>query len=267
MKPQHFETIQEKIKENFLERARNGLFAEPYPGYPGSRYVASDASCTVVPKGPWCLYNEHATPLTEQEQAELRQQGVRVNEDGDPVHPWLSDMVADPVIGVIGGPGAYWHRGPNYTADPIVISRFRKKVLLIKRGDTDNWALPGGFIDGHEPPVEAALRELAEEARLGRFLRILSKPVLLYAGIVADKRTTAVSWAQTHAILFRPLLPWRHIRAEDDALGSDHSRRARRERARWFSKDELPESLFGSHRILVDEAFTCIDSRRNRRAH
>jgi ADP-ribose pyrophosphatase YjhB (NUDIX family) len=234
----------EAIKQNFLERARNGLFSVPYPGYPLARYVSDSPGVTTVPDGEWSLQNDHAQPLSTEQLEALKARGVDFSSDGNPIHPWLNDMISDPDIGVVGGPGAYWNFGPNYTADPIVISRIGKKVLLIRRDDTGSWALPGGFLDGNnEDPVHAARRELAEETRLGRIIRVVSKPVLLYAGIVADKRTTAVSWADTHAVLLRPLIPWFHVKGDDGATD-----------ARWFKLNELPRDFFGSHSILVDLA-------------
>lgn len=266
----------EAIKQNFLERARNGLFNEPYPGYPAERYVGDDPTQTAVPDGAWTLRNGHAKDLTDEQVAELKDSGIEFNADGEPIHPWLGDMIADPRIGVVGGPGAYWNIGPNRCADNIPISRLFKRVLLIRRGDTGSWALAGGFQDASDKDhFASARRELIEETRLSRFIRILSKPVLVYAGIVADKRTTAISWAHTHAVVTRPLLPWPHARANDDALSSQaqqeiqnkkkwqrlskSTRAERRERAKWFKLDKLPDDFFGSHSVLVDLAKDYID--------
>jgi ADP-ribose pyrophosphatase YjhB (NUDIX family) len=241
----------EAIKQNFLVRARNGLFDTPYPGYPAVRYVGTDPTETVIPEGDWTLHNTHAKALSDKQTAELKSSGIEFNEAGAPIHPWLSDMIADPDIGVVGGPGAYWNQGPNKCSDNIPISRLFRRVLLIKRGDTGSWALAGGFRnDNTEEPFVAARRELIEETRLSRYVRILSKPVLIYAGIVADKRTTGISWAHTHAIVTRPLLPWPHVRGRDDAT-----------KAKWFKLDKLPDDFFGSHSILVDLAKDVIDGK------
>jgi len=239
----------EIIKKNFIERARDGLFNTPYPGYPKVRYVSSDPTDTVVPEGEWTLHNDHVQNLTEEQVAELLESDIAFNSEGKPIHPWLSDMIADPGIGVVGGPGAYWNDGPNRCSDNIPISRLFRRVLLIKRGDTGSWALAGGFRDKNtEDPFNAARRELIEETGLSRFINIFSRPVLIYAGIVADKRTTATSWAHTHAVLTRPLLPWPHVNGADDAT-----------RAKWFKLDKLPADFFGSHSILVDLAIDYID--------
>jgi 8-oxo-dGTP pyrophosphatase MutT (NUDIX family) len=48
----------------------------------------------------------------------------------------------------------------------IVFSKDRSKVLLIKRRDIPIWVLPGGGIDDHETPADAAVREVFEESGL-----------------------------------------------------------------------------------------------------
>ena len=65
--------------------------------------------------------------------------------DTYPVHPniHLNDISSLPE-----GRGAFWNWGPNYTADPIVLTtEDRPQVLLIRRQDNNMLALPGGFVD------------------------------------------------------------------------------------------------------------------------
>ncbi len=55
------------------------------------------------------------------------------------------------------------------------------RVLLIRRGDSGGWALPGGTLEWGETLVESARRELEEEAgvteaRLGRLVGVYSRP-------------------------------------------------------------------------------------------
>ena len=44
----------------------------------------------------------------------------------------------------------------------VVVTNPAGKVLLIRRSDNDNWAVPGGAIDLGESLVQAAVRETRE---------------------------------------------------------------------------------------------------------
>jgi ADP-ribose pyrophosphatase YjhB (NUDIX family) len=45
----------------------------------------------------------------------------------------------------------------------VVVTNLAGEVLLIRRSDNDNWAIPGGAIDLGESLVQAAVRETREE--------------------------------------------------------------------------------------------------------
>jgi ADP-ribose pyrophosphatase YjhB (NUDIX family) len=45
----------------------------------------------------------------------------------------------------------------------VVVTNRAGDVLLIRRSDNDNWAVPGGAIDLGESMVQAAVRETREE--------------------------------------------------------------------------------------------------------
>lgn len=45
----------------------------------------------------------------------------------------------------------------------VVVANDQGEILLIKRSDNDNWALPGGAIDLGESLTQAAIRETKEE--------------------------------------------------------------------------------------------------------
>ncbi|MCH9613469.1 MAG: RNA pyrophosphohydrolase [Chlamydiia bacterium] len=51
----------------------------------------------------------------------------------------------------------------NESVKGIIISRDRKKILMIMRRDVPVWVLPGGGIEPNETPEEAVTRELKEE--------------------------------------------------------------------------------------------------------
>jgi 8-oxo-dGTP pyrophosphatase MutT (NUDIX family) len=68
----------------------------------------------------------------------------------------------------------------------VVVVNDAGEVLMIRRSDNDNWAVPGGAIDLGESMVEAAVRETREETgiecEISGLVGIYSDPkhVLLY---------------------------------------------------------------------------------------
>jgi ADP-ribose pyrophosphatase YjhB (NUDIX family) len=46
----------------------------------------------------------------------------------------------------------------------VVVTNDNGEILLIRRSDNDNWAIPGGAIDLGESMTEAAIRETREES-------------------------------------------------------------------------------------------------------
>ena len=52
------------------------------------------------------------------------------------------------------------------------------QVLLLKRSDGRGWCLPGGWMDVHETPAEAAVREVREEAGIRVEPDVYAWPIL-----------------------------------------------------------------------------------------
>lgn len=155
-------------------------------------------------------------------------------------HPWRDRHPNLPE-----GRGQFYHYGPNYTVDPIVLTHEpTPSILLIRRQDTGDWALPGGFIDEGEDPATAGRRELFEETSL--ILPTTDKPIIIYQGPVDDHRSTLHAWPETTALL------WRIARAEPVYAGDDAAS------VRWMSINQLPEKLYGSHRLLAEKAIELI---------
>lgn len=228
------------MRSQLLEVARESLKNKnSYPGYPTERLVIDNetfksSELLDLPDGPWNMNNTNL-PTAEDTQRFI-DAGYVVDSNGRPLHPLIKEMITNPEVGVVVGRGKYYQWGPNYTADPVVITNEAvRKVLLIRRGDTGNWALPGGFVDGNEDPYDSARRELKEEAGLD----IESDGTLLYRGLVGDSRATAHAWPETSAYRFIVDEPF-------DVLGGDDATEAR-----WWSEDALPEGLYGSHLELI----------------
>lgn len=223
------------------EMQKSAQYPEHYPGYPTTRlHLAFDTTADLqgieLPDGPW---NHKNTPLpTAEEAVGFIAAGYSTDAIGRPLHPWAKELLSDE-RGVITGKGAYWNWGPNFTADPIVITtEARPRILLIERSDTGLLALPGGFVDANEEPGTAALREAHEETGI----ELTTQGQLVYQGPVADLRTTLNAWAETSAYLFTVGEP-AIVKGNDDARSAD-----------WYFIDELPETLFGSHARLVQLA-------------
>lgn len=104
------------------------------------------------------------------------------------------------------GRGRLYYWGPNHAADPIVtrLDGDSLAVIVIQRGDTGAWALPGGMVDPGETPEQALEREFQEEAmgatdknkdsaaieRLSRKIFHETKGQLVYKGYIDDLRNT-----------------------------------------------------------------------------
>ncbi len=133
---------------------------------------------------------------TDEEKSRFRQLGYELDSHGRPLHPWR-----DRLPHLAEGKGFFYHWGPNYTVDPVVISQTTTpRLLLIQRGDTGRWAFPGGFLETNEDIHTAGLRELQEETGLAQ---VDSSGRVVYTGVVNDRRATLHAWPETSAILWR----------------------------------------------------------------
>jgi 8-oxo-dGTP diphosphatase len=109
-------------------------------------------------------------------------------------------------------------------------------VLLIERAHgpfEGRWALPGGFVDEHEPLERAALRELREETGLQ-----LDEVVQFrtYGDPGRDPRGHTIT-----VVFIAPVRERAAVAAADDAA-----------RAGWFPVDELPPLAFDHDRIIPE---------------
>lgn len=170
----------------------------------------------------------------------------------------------------ICGRGVLGRWGPNHAADPI-ISRWKRldngnmavgvnnkpilQFIAIKRGDTGEWAIPGGMVDPGEKVSETAIREFKEEALNSLSLtdkiqwekeidEFFSEGEVIYQGYVDDCRNTDNSWIETIAYNFHDesglTVGLLKLHAGDDAVG-----------VRWV--DITPDlKLYASHTEIVN---------------
>ena len=148
----------------------------------------------------------------------------------------------------ITGRGELGKWGPNNAADPIVIAvdpEANRKILLIQRKDTKEWALAGGMVDPGEHVSLTAKRELMEEA--GIDLETVPSTEI-FSGYVDDPRNTDNAWMETVAsMMVVDYTP--EPQAGDDAVG-----------AQWFdlvdikSLQEATGGLYASHGEIIQMA-------------
>ncbi|NTU72279.1 MAG: NUDIX hydrolase [Coriobacteriia bacterium] len=136
-------------------------------------------------------------------------------------------------------PFTYEYPRPAFTVDTVVFAgpASARKVLLVKRGMppfAGCWALPGGFVDEGERPVEAARRELSEETGLVWEGALL--PIGTWGDPGRDPRGWTVSAVYLADIGLEPL----KVVGGDDAA-----------EAAWFFADELPKLAFDHDEIVT----------------
>jgi ADP-ribose pyrophosphatase len=142
------------------------------------------------------------------------QQPLVFRADGRPLNPYGRTGTS--------GRGILGKWGPNKAVDPIVVrprplaagSRLVFQLVVIKRRDSGQWAIPGGMVDDGELVSQTLRREFTEEAAA------VSDPVerakleaaldqvfgkegeLIFEGYVDDPRNTDHAWMETTATLF-----------------------------------------------------------------
>ena len=124
------------------------------------------------------------------------------------------------------------------TTDCVIFSRndLGTKVLLVQRKldpFKGSWALPGGFVETHEPLEEAAKRELQEET--GLVIDRLEQ-LRTYGAPGRDPRGRTLTVAYIG-----------YSEKEETVKGADDAADAR-----WFDLQELPPLAFDHDQILRD---------------
>jgi len=165
----------------------------------------------------------------------------------------------------MSGRGLLGNWGPNHAADPLV-TRINPttnllEIIVVKRVDTGEWAIPGGMVDAGESVSRTLKREFGEEALASldmtpeeakqlKFLLddLFQNGHMIYEGYVDDPRNTDNSWMETRAVLFHcshSLAEKIKLKAGDDAAD-----------VRWLPLENNKEvdNLYASHKDFVLQA-------------
>jgi 8-oxo-dGTP diphosphatase len=134
-------------------------------------------------------------------------------------------------------PHCYDFPMPAATADAVVwtVGKSGWRLLLIERKSepfAGKWALPGGFINPEEPPLEACIRELHEETAV-------KAEDFRDVGVFGDPGRDPRGWTISYA--FYTLLPEGQMEAK---AGDDASRLA------WHPMKALPDLAFDHEKII-----------------
>lgn len=135
---------------------------------------------------------------------------------------------------------------PAVTTDTLVFREGKEciEVLLIKRKKEpykDYWALPGGFLEMEETPIEGAKRELSEETNLK--IDVL-KEVGTFGDIDRDPR------GRTITIVFYTFIKFKEQTASAKTDAAE---------VKWFSVKKIPEMAF-DHSDIFKEALLKLKS-------
>jgi bifunctional NMN adenylyltransferase/nudix hydrolase len=141
---------------------------------------------------------------------------------------------------------AKYGSGPFVTVDALVTHR--ERILLVARRHApgrDLWALPGGFLEGSERLLAAAIRELREETRIGcsiAELRGALRSVAVFDHPQRSQRGRTITHA--HYFALPDTAPRPQVIGADDASA-----------AQWRPLSELSgmtRELFEDHFHIVD---------------
>lgn len=284
-------------KEAFLADMREAVGGEPYPGYPeqadrlhipageiaydgdgrpifpanpNASYTVFDHSVDPSEPRPEHAFHDTGGPLPDDEANRIMWDDMEQDSRGFPLHWYGVDMVADPAIGGIIGPGYYYHPGKTLTGDLGVVARgvpaatgtneygvtpavqaseeelaaggLRLCVLMTRRSDTGQFALPGGEADEEDPDlITTALREGEEETGLH-----FDEAESLGSRLVADPRLTTCTETETElCAVDADTIPDQQPKGSSDAKW-----------AGWLVVNDqllVPRALFGSHRRMLFE--------------
>ena len=130
---------------------------------------------------------------------------------------------------------------PLTTGDAAVIDPADDRILMIRRADSGQWAMPGGALEVGETPAEGVVREVLEETGI----RCEATDLV---GIFDARLCGTVSSHHLYHFVFmcRPL----NREAPVPSLTPQEVLEVA-----WFDEREVPQDLFPGHAVRLAEVF------------
>jgi len=120
----------------------------------------------------------------------------------------------------------------------VLLFNNENELLLVYRADTNDWGVPGGYIEIGETFEQAATREVAEETGLTikdlTFFQVFSGPEFYFTYPNGDKVYNVVSCYI--------------VRDYEGEFASDNEILGHQ----FFSLDQLPEKIMSHSRVVID---------------
>ncbi len=258
-----------------LDHVAHKISYSPQPGYPPLEnrmrihHVRQRGKRLFVPNGPWQV-QPHANRagkaahlldievpnnlvrLVDSARAKRwTAEGLLLDQYNRPIHPNWQQLLADPRIGLPTGIGFFYRYGPNRTVDPVIYRNTHGplELLLIRRKDNGQWALPGGFEDPTDyDSIFAALRETEEETSLKVPITGVEQ---IHESLPIGRRATIHAWTNNKAFLMHCDQEYLYDvapEARDDAIDVG-----------WFTPQAMEQlQMFDDHPLYIQLAVSRI---------
>lgn len=159
----------------------------------------------------------------------------------------LGEHGRDPIGYTVHMEHIYDYPRPALCCDTVVLcgQGQDRRLLLVRRAAEpyrDQWALPGGFVDEGERPIDAARRELVEETG------VECECELVPLGAFGDPGRDPRGWTVSAVYVVQMADCLAELRAGEDAA-----------EVRWYPLDELPAPLAFDHDEIVALALSRLE--------
>lgn len=125
----------------------------------------------------------------------IKDANINLDKDNYPINPVERTGIR--------GRGLLGKWGPNHAADPIIAYQDSEGVMwaiVVRRKDTNQYAIPGGMVDAGDSISQTLVKELQEEAvdiDKEYLTNLFKRAIMLYNGYVCDPRNTDNAWIET----------------------------------------------------------------------